>query len=216
MSVSAEVRFWVSRVLLSLVASLAVAGTAYVCAFLKYRTMATPTESTESTRADLEILRQAVEAHKAATGRFPKYLTDLAVVREHKVRTKEEFPVDQWGHGIRYEVQDGTFRIYSNGKLDKPGGIGDYATLVAGEPDPVAGPPPTFPQFLTKLETIPIQIACILGGLAAFTLCMSQAAGKGGTRPTLGQTIVINIVTALVATFAALMIAGLHLIPGGH
>lgn len=211
-----EVRYWVSRVLLCLATSLAVAGAAYVCAWLNYRKLATPTEATEPTRADLEILRQAVEAQKAATGRLPETLTDLPVVRDNKVRLREGFPVDQWGLPIHYEPGNGTYKLYSNGKDGKPGGIGTYADLVAGQPDPAAGPPPTFGQFLTEPKTLLLQTACILGGVAAFPLCLLQVAGKGGKRPTLAETLLTNLVTAFFATLAALVIGTLHIIPGGH
>jgi hypothetical protein len=211
-----EHRYWTSRILLCLATSLVVAGTAYTCAYLNYRKLATPTESTEPTRADLETLRQAIESYKATTGHLPKYLSDLPVVKDRKVQTKEEFPVDQWGFPIRYEVTDGAFKLYSNGKLGKPGGIGSYAQLVAGAPDPAAGPPPTFGQFLTEPKTFLLQAACILGGVAAFPLCLLQARAKGGKRPTLGQAVVLNLVTAVFATFAALVIGMLHIIPGGH
>jgi len=79
-----------------------------------------------------------------------------------------------------------------------------------------AGPPPTFGQFLTTPNTVALQAACILGGVAAFPLCLLQAAGKGGKRPTLVQFILANVVTAVFATLAALMIGTLHLMPGGH
>jgi hypothetical protein len=88
-----------------------VAGTGYLCAYLNYRKLATPTESTESTRADLETLRQAIETYKATTGHLPKDLRDLPVVKDGKLRTREAFPVDQWGLGIHYEITDGAFRI---------------------------------------------------------------------------------------------------------
>jgi hypothetical protein len=214
MAAPGEIRYWVSRILLCLATSLAVAGTAYVCAWLKYRNLATLQESTEPTRADLEILRQGVETYKAATGRLPENLSELPVVRDKKVRVKEGYPLDQWGLPIRYEQRDGTYKLYSYGKDGKPGGIGSYADLVAGQP--AAGPPPTFGRFLTDPNTILLQAACILGGVAAFPLCLLQAAGKGGQRPTLGQTLVINVVTAFFATLAALVIGTLHIIPGGH
>ena len=131
------------------------------------------------------------------------------------MRTREEFPVDQWGHPIRYEVVNGTFKLYSNGKLGKPRGIGSYAQPVAREPDPAPGPPPTFGQFLTEPKTFPLQAACILGGVAAFPVRLSQAPEQGGKRPTLGQLLALNLVTAVFATFAALVIGMLHIIRRG-
>jgi general secretion pathway protein G len=216
MPVPSEIRYWVSRLLLCLATSLAVAGTAYVCAWSNYRKLATPTESTEPTRADLETLRRGVETYKAATGRLPEKLSELPVVRDKKVRLKEGFPVDQWGWPIHYEKTAGTYKLYSNGKDGKPGGIGSAADLVAGQPDPAAGPSPTFGRFLTDPNTRLLQAACIVGGMAAFPLCLLQAAGKGGQRPTLGQLVVFNVVTAVFATLAALVIGTLHIMPGGH
>ena len=209
-------RYWVNRVLLCLATSFAVAGAAYVCAWLNYRNLATPCESTEPTRADLETLRQAIDTYKATTGRLPEKLSELPVVRDKKVGVKEGYPLDQWGWPIHYEVTGGRYKLYSNGRDGKPGGIGSYADLVAGQPDPAAGPPPTFGQFLTDPNTILLQAACILGGVAAFPLCLLQAAGKGGQRPTLGQTLFMNVVTAFLATLVALVIGTLHVIPGGH
>ncbi|HLJ96676.1 MAG TPA: type II secretion system protein GspG [Gemmataceae bacterium] len=209
-------RYWLNRILLCLATSLTVTGTAYVCAWLNYRHLVAPQESTEPTRAKLEMLRQGVDTYKAATGRWPENLSELPVVRDKKVLEKEGFPVDQWGWPIHYEMGEGTYKLYSNGKDGRPGGIGSAADLVAGQPDPAAGPPPTFARFLTDPNTKLLQMACILGGLAAFPLCLLQAAGKGGKRPTLGETIFINVVTAFFATVAALVIGSLHIIPGGH
>jgi Type II secretion system (T2SS), protein G len=207
--------YHVYRLLLCLATSLVVAATAYTCAWLKYRNVATLHESTEPTRADLETLRQAVEDYKATRGRLPERLTDLSVVREKKVRVLEGIPVDQWGWMIRYDVWNGTYRLYSHGKENKPGGLGDYADLHAGQPDPAAEPV-TFSRFLTDPKAFLLQAACILGGVAAFPLCLLQTAPKGGERPTLGRIVLTNVVTAVFTTFAALVIGMLHIIPGGH
>jgi len=147
---------------------------------------------------------------------LPQKLTDLSVVRENKVRVEEGVPVDQWRFRIHYEPGDGTYKLYSNGRDDKPGGVGDYADLYAGQPDPAEGKPPTFGQFLTEPKTINLQAACMVSGVVAFPLCLLQAAGKGGKRPTLGQVILTNAVTAFFAILAAVMIGTLHIVPGGH
>jgi Type II secretion system (T2SS), protein G len=208
-------RYRTYRLLLCLATSLVVAGTAYACAWLNYRNYATLRESTEPTRADLETLRQAVEDYKATKGRLPAELTDLSVVREQKVRVEEGVPVDQWRWPIHYEVWNETYRLYSNGMEAKPGGLGSYADLYAGQPDPAAEPV-TFGRFLTDPKAFLLQAACVLGGVAAFPLCLLQTAGKGGQRPTLVRILLTTVVTAVFTTFAALVIGMLHIIPGGH
>jgi hypothetical protein len=208
-------RYRMYRLLLCLATSLVVAGTAYACAWLNYQDLATLRESTEPTRADLETLRQAVEDYKASTGRLPAKLTDLPVVREKKVRVEEGVPVDQWRQRINYEVSNGTYQLYSKGMDGKPGGLGSYADLYAGQPDPAAEPV-TFGRFLTDPKAFLVQAACILGGVAAFPLCLLQIRAMGGQRPTLARILLATVTTAFFTTLAAVVIGILHITPGGH
>jgi hypothetical protein len=208
---------WVIRLLLCLATALTVSATAYLCAWATHRNMYTRTENHVLTRNDLELLREDVERHKEATGKWPERLTDLPVVKEKRVPVDAAGnPLDRWRRPFIYRIQEGRYVLFSYGADDKPGGLGKYADLYAGEDDSWPERPDLW-QFSTLREAIPVQVACILAGVIAFPICLLEARGKAGQRrPSLGKFLLGSAVTAVFAILAAMMMSALHLIPGGH
>jgi hypothetical protein len=211
-----EFRYWISRLLLSLATAVVIAATAYVCAWLSAQKEYSRTEEHLKTRADLERLRAAIELHKKTTGTWPAQLTDLKVVKEKQVRVDDTgYPLDAWGQRLHYRIDADGWMLFSFGADGKPGGIGKYADMYAGQPD-TWPEHPSLVQFSMLPESRPIQVACILAGVVAFPICLLDSKGQGGDRPSLARVLLANAVTAVFAILAALVISGLHLVPGGH
>src|SRR5262249_13040769 len=124
-------------------------------------------------------------------------------------------PKDGWGRSMRYWKAADQYDLVSFGPLGKPGGVGQYGELRADKPD-TWPEHPTLWQFTTMRDALPVQVASVVAGIFAFPLCLLQARGKPGSPPSLAKLLLANAVTALFAIFAALMIAGMHLVPGGH
>jgi hypothetical protein len=209
-------RFWITRVLLCLATALIVLVTAYLCAWLSARKNYSRSEEHWKTRQDLERLRESIDLYKKTTGDWPKELENLQVVKEKQVGVDEQgHPVDGWGRRLDYRIQAGDYQLFSLGADGMPGGVGKYADLYAGQPD--SWPEhPTLAQFSTLREARPVQLACILAGIVAFPLCLLQAKGQPGNRPSIAKVILANAVTAAFTLLIAFMISALHMMPGGH
>jgi hypothetical protein len=207
---------WIPRLLICLATAAIISVTAYLCAWLSARNIYSRTEEHARTRKDLDLLRKDVERHKEATGAWPARLTDLSAVKEKRVRVDEAGePVDGWGRPLVYRIQPGGYQLFSFGADGMPGGVGKYADLFAGQAD-TWPERPTLAQFTALREAVPAQLACLLAGAVAFPLCLLEARGRRGERPSLGRFLLANAVTAVFAILAALMIGGLHTMPGGH
>jgi hypothetical protein len=74
--------------------------------------------------------------------------------------------------------------------------------------------PITLWQF-ANAGTWGIAAICFLAGALAFPLCFLGSRRKPGTRPSLGQILVVHGVTAVFAILVAVVISFLH-IPSGH
>jgi hypothetical protein len=165
---------------------------------------------------DLERLDEDIQRHKKTTGAWPARLTDLNVVKEKRVGVDETGePVDGWGRPWQYRKDAGDYVLFSFGADGLPRGVGQNADLYPGQADSWPDHP-TLAQFTALPETRPILLACILAGVVAFPLCLLQARGRPGDRPSLGRVLLANAVTAVFAILAAFFIAALHMMPGGH
>jgi hypothetical protein len=204
------------RLALCLATAVTVAATAYVCGWLSSRQYYVRSKQYVTTRNTLEFLREEIERYRETTGRWPETLADLQVVKE-KPLPVDEFgnPKDGWGGSMRYWKDADHYRLVSFGPLGKPGGVGQYGELYPGKPD-TWPEHPTLGQFTTMRDALPVQIASAVAGIVAFPICLQQARGQPGSPPSLAKLLLANAVTALFAVFAALMIAGMHLVPGGH
>jgi hypothetical protein len=215
MPTARESGYWASRLLLCLATGITVSAAAYLCAWSSYRNNHHRI-GYHLNRMDLEALRGGIEAHKETTGEWPARLTDLKVVKEERVRVDETgHPVDWWGRPFQYRLDAGGYVISTYGRDGKPGGFGQDADLYAGQAVPETERP-TLWQFAAAPEGLPVQLACALAGVVAFPLCLLQARGQPGNRPSLAKVLLANAVTAVFAILAALMISALHIMPGGH
>jgi hypothetical protein len=204
MPTSSEFRRWVARLLLSLATAITIAATAYLCAWNAHRNTIHHRPGQHLTRVDLELLREDIERQKETTGSWPARLTDLAAVKEKRVRLDQAGqPLDWWGRPLQYRTEAGGYLLYSHGRDGKPGGVGEDADLYAGQADSPTEPP-TLLEFTAMPAAIPVQLACILAGVVAFPLCLLQGKGRAGNRPSLGKVLLANAVTAFFAILAAI------------
>jgi hypothetical protein len=211
-----DFRFWATRLLVCLATAVIISASAYLCAWLRFRSYYIRTAAYVKTRTELEMLHGDIENLKKTTGALPANLTDLKVVKEKRVRVDDTGqPVDGWGRPWQYRVHDKEYQLFSFGADGMAGGFGQYADLIAGQ-EHTWPENPNLAEFSTLPEAWPIQLACLLAGVIAFPLCFLQARGRRGVRPTLGKVLLANAVTAVFAILAGLMIAALHIMPGGH
>ena len=213
---SGESNRWLLRLTLCLATAVTVAATAYLCGWLSSRQYYVRSEEYVATKKTLEVLQGEIEQYKKTTGRWPDTLADLKVVKEKQLPV-DEFgnPKDGWGRAMRYYKEADQYRLVSFGPLGKPGGVGQYGELHAGQSD-TWPEHPTLWQFTTMRDALPVQIASVLAGIVAFPLCLLQTRGKPGSPPSLAKLLLASAVTALFAVFAAVVISGVHLVPGGH
>jgi hypothetical protein len=163
----------------------------------------------------LEDLRAEVERYRVANGRLPTSLAELEAVKEHKVPLDDEGrPLDSWQRPFHYEVNDGSYDLYSLGRDGRAGGFGLDADLHAGKRD-LATELPTLWQFTTQLDTEGIQLSCFLAGLLAFPLCLLGVTRGARGRVSPARIVVVHGLTALFAVLTAVVISVLHL-PSGH
>jgi len=206
---------WALRLVLCLATALISSATAYLCAYLNFRNNIFLKSAQHMTKLDLELLRKDVERHKATTGAWPADLRGLNVVKEGRVRVDTAGqPLDRWGRPFQYKVLERGYALYSYGRDGVAGGTGVDSDLHGGQAAPTE-PPPLW-EFATMPDALLVQVPCIAAGVVAFPLLLLQARGRQGNRPTVWRLVVANVVTAFFAILAALMIATLHLIPGGH
>ena len=214
MATPSKFRRWAFSFLLCSATAIAISATAYLCAWYNYRNISQHRADQASTRGELELLREEIERHREATGKWPERLTDLNAVKEKQLRLDEAgLPVDWWGRPLEYRLAGANYVLFSYGRDGRPGGSGQDTDLFAGQPIP---DPPTFWEFTQMQEGMPVQLACLLAGAVAFPLCLLQAKGRPGNPPSQAKILLMNAVTAFFAILAALMIGTLHVMPGGH
>src|SRR5262245_17908669 len=135
------------RLLLCLAMSIAIAATAYYCAWLQYRNSYFQHSPQYLTCKDLEMLRQEIEQYRQQTGAWPKDLKDLKATTEKHFRIDEEGrPHDRWFSPFQYKVDAGGYTLWSFGADRQAGGDGDDADLYAGDTEKWKTPP-TFERF---------------------------------------------------------------------
>jgi hypothetical protein len=211
-----ELGYFFSRLALCLATAVVVSATAYWCAYLNSLRYYVHTDQYAQTRVDIERLHEAAERYKKTNGKWPADLKDVDVAKKKEVRLDDSGePVDGWGRPFLFRNGGDSFLLYSRAEDGLPGGVGKYADLYSGEKDTWPDHP-TLAQFSALRETVPVRFASLLAGLIAFPLCLMQAREVQGVRPSLVKLLLANVVTAVFAVFAAMMMAALHLMPGGH
>jgi hypothetical protein len=117
--------------------SVAIAVTAYICAWLTWGRFDTIAFSQSSTREYLRVLNRQIVRYKERTGHLPVSLMELPEDKEASVRRDEDgLPVDGWMTPLHYEVNGDSYDLYSLGEDDAPGGSGLDADLHAGSSNP--------------------------------------------------------------------------------
>lgn len=208
-------RHWMVILLLCLATALAISATAYLCAWTHYRSLNVHGFA-RNTWMDLERLRKDIDDYKATTGHWPARLTDLPAVKEHNVHLDNAGnPVDSWDRPLHYRVEGESYTLFSYGRDGQAGGFGQDADLYAGR---VLSEEqrPTLWQYSHTRDALPALIASVMAGVVAFPIFLLNARGKEGKRPSLVMVLLANAVTAVFAVLAAVMISGLHVVPGGH
>jgi hypothetical protein len=129
-------------------------------------------------------------------------------------RDEDGQAVDGWGKPIHYEVEDGSYRLYSLGRDDLPGGTGEDADLYARHVD-AANESFTLWEFTTCSGTKGIQLCCLLAGVLSFPFCLLGVRRGVANRVSPAKVLVAHGVTAVFAFLAAIVISVIHL-PSGH
>lgn len=205
MFVNQLLRKWLLRLMLCAFTSISVAGTAFVCAWLQYRTFENYRWEQLETKKTLISFGDSIRVSQNETGKLP----DLALLR-----VGNGWPSDGWYRPIRYEVAGDQFTLFSFGADDQPGGRGLDADLFFGGEDE-SNQLPTLWQFAAVLETEGIFAACLLAALLTFPACLISTIGWPSTRSALIRVVITHCITALLAIWFAVVIAVLHL-PSGH
>jgi hypothetical protein len=215
MSPSYDFRGWAPRILLCLATAAVISATAYLCAWFEYGGYPYFQIGQEMTRYELEEIRKEVERYRETSGRLPTNLAELDVVKDRKVRLDDRGrPVDYWDRPFHYEVDDGSYALYSLGRDGRVGGFGLDADLHAGKRDR-ATELPTLWQFTTQLNTEGIQLSCLLAGILAFPLCLLGVRRGEADRLSPVRVVFVHGLTAFFAVLTAVVISVVHL-PSGH
>lgn len=208
-------RRWLVLLLVCLATGLAVTATAYVCAWLNFRSYYIHTEELAATKVELEQLREAIEGHRQATGELPANLAELDIVKEKQIPVKDGYPIDAWRHYVVYFRHADRYDLLSYGADNMPGGVGKFADIRVGVPD-TWPEQPSLTEFAGLREGTPVLLASILAGLLAFPICFINARQPTEKPPSLRAVLLSNLILGALAVLAALMMAALHMMPGGH
>jgi hypothetical protein len=193
----------VYRLFVAAVGGLAVAGTAYLCAYFDQRGQFEYRVRELSTQRKLDSLQAEIERHRRTTGRLPTNLAELeAVKRYHQFTVDAEGRVtDMWDHPYQYQVEGEGFELYSLGSDGQPGGVGRDADLY---PSSAGRPPelPTFRQFTFDLPTEGVQRTCIVAGVCAALVCLLVTRNRRGADllARAAATVIVSFLIAIAIT----------------
>jgi hypothetical protein len=216
-----ELLAWVRRLSVCTVVGVAMAGTAYVCAFYSMRNHRGYRGQHQLAFSTLRRLTTTLDKYHEEKGTYPEKLADLARTYPNRVQAGDSGQVpDPWGNPFQYRKEGEGYILFSLGGDGKLGGEGLDQDLYLRDvrPDddfffrlPDVGVP-TLWQFTTEPSTVNVMKACGLAGICAFVACfITQREGKKGLPRRLielGLTLVACLVTAVV-------ISAVH-IPNNH
>jgi hypothetical protein len=221
MSVRDRVLGMVRRLSACTAVGVAMAGTAYVCAWYSMRDHRGYRGPHQRAFYTLRTLRTVLGEYQKEKGKYPEKLADLASAYPERVGVDDSGHVaDPWGNPYQYRVEGESYTLFSLGRDGKRGGEGLDQDLdvrdMRPDDDPFFRLPdvgvPTLWQFTTAPSTGSVMITCALAGIFAFITCFTaqRAAGMGlPFRPIkLGMTLVACLVTAV-------FISAIH-IPNNH
>ena len=153
---------------------LAMALTAYLCAWYSMRTHYGYRRPHQRVFATLGNLSKALDEYCNKNGNYPEKLADLKRTHPDAVRLEDSGQVvDPWSHPYQYRAEGDHYTLFSFGRDGKRGGEGLDQDLAATDllPDydsffrlPPVGIP-TFWQFTSEPSTRCVMMACALAGL---------------------------------------------------
>jgi general secretion pathway protein G len=205
------------RLLVSAAVGVAIAGTAYLCAWCTIGA-AFGQGGHLAAQMFLRTIRKGVEAYKKEHGRYPEKLADLKTDLLDQLRPPDSGDIlDPWGNPYQYTAERNSYTLLSFGADGKRGGEGldqdyDVRALARNDQGIVPLPVPTLWQFTFDCGTGGIMVACALGGVFAFVACVVawKPLRSGPIRSAISLSLTL---TACLVT--ALFMSLLH-IPNGH
>ncbi len=205
------------RLLVSAVVGMAMAGTAYLCAWCTIGA-AFGQGGHLAAQIFLRTIRTGVEAYKKEHGRYPEKLADLKTDLLDQLRPPDSGDIlDPWNNPYQYTVDGNSYTLRSFGRDGKRGGEGldqdtDVRDLPRNNQGYVPLPAPTLWQFTFDCKTGGVMVACALGGVCAFI------AGFVAWKPLRASPVrsaILLSMTLAACLVTAVFMSLLH-IPSGH
>jgi hypothetical protein len=202
--------FW--RLPMCFATALVVTATAWIVAWQDCRDFEFATSPQFFSWKYLKRVCDSVEHYRKKTGKLPADLTELDIIKDEEVPIRKGQPADTWGNPFGYQVNGENYVVISYGRDGQPGGEGYDADLRSDEdPDFVKM---TLWEFTSNSRTMGMRLACILGGLFAFPICLFLPRQRR-SRGAFIKVLAMNIITAIFAIIVAVAMSALHL-PTGH
>ena len=190
------------RLLAASVVGLAIAGTAYLCAYYELRWHFDFDARFDSRK--LRRMDEEIQEHRRKTGHLP---LNLAELKEGPYRRNDSGqPMDRYNRLHHYRIEGDGYELFSFGRDGQLGGVGLDAEIYPNGPNQ----PATLYQFSFDLPTEGPQQTCILAGVCAGLVCLLQTRQRGW-----GIFFMRLGGTAVGAVLAAIAISVVH-IPSGH
>jgi Type II secretion system (T2SS), protein G len=202
------------RLLMCFTTALVVTATAWIVAWRECRNWEFAAYSPQSsTWRSLKRVSASVERYRQKAGKLPGDLTELDIVKDEEATVNNKGqPVDSWGNPFGYQVNGENYVVISYGRDGQPGGEG-YDADFRSDQDPTFVKM-TLWEFTSESRTMGMKLACILGGLFAFPICLFLRPPRR-SQGTIIKVLAMNIITAVFAIIVAVLMSVLHL-PTGH
>jgi hypothetical protein len=215
MSVRDHVLVRVRRLLVCTAVGVAMAGTAYLCAWYHMRDAMGYRWNHQQAFYKLRTLKTALDDYGKEKRKYPEKLADLKSTHADDLWIDESGQVlDPWGNPFEYRAEGNSYTLFSLGRDGKRGGEGldqdlDVRDLRSNDDGthriPVVGIP-TLWQFTFEPGNDGVMLTCGLAGICAFVICLDS---RRTERP-------IKLAMTLVACFVtAVVISSIH-IPNHH
>jgi hypothetical protein len=208
----------VSRLLLSLAAGIAVAGTAYLCAWHHLRVSLYHFDHW-GLDIDRGRIRDTLDAHNVKKGSYPKALSDLQLQADERTASSFSYdpqgrPLDPWKTPYVYKRTATSYEVWSLGHDGREGGSG-FDTDILLDADPrvlIDIQPATLRQFTLDPASFGVQKGCLIAGLFASIVGLVTIRGP---KPISAARLSILLATVVMSVFIAVVLSALH-IPSGH
>lgn len=157
-----------------------------------------------ATRKELKWIAISIAQYRQQTHSLPRSLNQLDSIPDR----------DPWGYPFDYVVQGSSYRVTSYGHDGKPGGVGFDCDISNVNPNPPEAAL-SYQQFLTDPWAKDMVWTCLTAGGLTFVLCFLAVRPNDLYKEGLLALAVKLIVTLLMASFIAVIMAALH-VPSGH